>query len=67
MSRNQNIGSELGTWASTQAQPFWQMIDGAPQDQAQWHNLDILDFVSGAHGPAHKHMGYNLFILDFEG
>ena len=44
MSINQNRGSELGSWASTQAQQFWQMKDGQSQDQAQWHNLDILDF-----------------------
>ena len=44
MSRNPIRGSDLGTWAGTQAQQFWQMKDGESQDQAQWHNLDILDF-----------------------
>ena len=56
------------------------MIDGAPQDQPHWHNLDKVDFVNGAHGPSHKHknvlqmndgapkdqaQGRNLDILDF--
>jgi hypothetical protein len=44
MSRNQNRGSELGTWAGTQAQQFWQMKDEESQDKAQWHSLDKLEF-----------------------
>ena len=48
MRRYQNKFSEFDTWAGTQAQQFWKKNDWAPKDQAQWHNLDILDFGEGA-------------------
>ena len=44
LDRNQNRRSELGTWAGTQAQQYWKMKNRKSQDQAKWHDLEILDF-----------------------
>ena len=60
---NQNRGSELGTWACIKAYQSLQMNNGTPQDQVQWHNLDMLDFVSGAHGPAYMHSNFGKLLI----
>ena len=45
---------QWGTWGGTQAQQFWLINNVAPTDQAECHNLDIPDFIGGAHGPARR-------------
>ena len=52
-----------GSPAKDQAQWFCQINDGAPQDEAHWHNLYILDFVSGAHWQAHRHSCFGKYII----
>ena len=49
---------ELGTWAGTQADWFLKIHIEAPQDQAQCHNLDLVEFVKGAQGQAHRNIGF---------
>ena len=54
---------QWGTLAGTQTQWFWQINKRASQDEARWHNLDILDFGSGAHWQAHRHSCFGKYII----
>ena len=50
-----------GTWASTQALQFWQMNDEAPEDQTQWHNLDIFLILPLGHMGRNAELKYTAF------